>query len=111
MNIRPVVNPKNIRDIKPHNDPVRMHLENLLLKYLKKYLKKQFLMSNVFKNLKVRLNRQQLITEKQLETLMPFIEREREFKGFDRMKIKEYFKPILCRKTDRVVVGTLDEFF
>ena len=111
MRIQPTYEVKQRLEPEPHNDLQRTYCEKLLLKYIKKYLKKDFHMKNVFVNIKKKLNKQQKITQRQLQVLLPFLERERELKTFDRDAIFIYFSPIICIKQDKVKVPTLEDFF
>ena len=111
MKIQPTYQVKQRLEPEPHNDLQRTYCEKLLLKYIKKYLKKDFHMKNVFVNIKKKLNKQHKITQKQLQVLIPFLERERELKTFERDAIFDYFAPITCIKKDKIPVATLEDFF
>ena len=111
MNLQPTYEPKQIKEHEPHDDLQRTYCEELLLKFIKKYLRKNFDMKNVFVTIRKKLNKQQKITQRQLQVLLPFLERERELKTFDRDAIFIYFSPIICIKQDKVKVPTLEDFF
>ena len=111
MNLQPTYEPKQIKEYEPHDDLQRTYCEELLLKFIKKYLRKNFDMKNVFVTIRKKLNKQQKITQRQLQVLLPFLERERELKTFDRDAIFIYFSPIICIKQDKVKVSTLEDFF
>ena len=79
---------------KPNN-----YQEDILLKYLNKYLsKKNLRMRYVVKSIKDRVENNQPITIKQFNSLIKFIEREPEFKSSDRNQIQEFFEPLIERK-------------
>ena len=79
---------------KPNN-----YQEDILLKYLNKYLsKKNLRMRYVVKSIKDRVENNQPITIKQFNSLIKFIEREPEFKSSNRNQILEFFEPLIERK-------------
>ena len=79
---------------KPNN-----YQEDILLKYLNKYLsKKNLRMRYVVKSIKDRVENNQPITIKQFNSLIKFIEREPEFKSSNRNQIQEFFEPLIERK-------------
>lgn len=73
----------------------RMLITNQLLRYLYAYELKGFNMNHVFVGIKNRLLERGSITSGQLSVLMPFIEREKPFKSWNRLEIKEYFRLIV----------------
>ena len=79
---------------KPNN-----YQEDILLKYLNKYLsKKNLRMRYVVKSINDRVVNNQPITIKQFNSLIKFIEREPEFKSSNRNQILEFFEPLIERK-------------
>ena len=70
--------------------------KSLLLRYLKQYLlKKDLRMKNVLKNIVNRLENNQPITMKQYNSVIKFIEREKEFKSSNRTEILTFFEPLI----------------
>lgn len=55
-------------------------------------------MKFVIRNIKNRIENDQPITLKQLNSVMKFIEREEEFRSSNRDQIIEFFEPIIERK-------------
>ena len=90
---------------------LKRHLEKQLIKYLNKYLKKDFAMEFVFVSIRKTLKNQEQITDKQFESIIKFIERERPFRGQSRNRIYDYFSPVIRKTKDRIQIGTLDNFF
>lgn len=93
------------------HEQLKRFLETLLLKYIKKYLKKDFAMDAVFISIRKTLRKQQEITERQFNAIIKFVERERAFRTYNRNKIYDYFSPIISKKKDKTPTATLDAFF
>ena len=55
-------------------------------------------MKFVIRNIKNRIENDQPITLKQLNSVIKFIEREKEFRSSNRDQIIEFFEPIIERK-------------
>ena len=89
---------------------LKRSLEIQLIKYLNKYLKKDFNMELVFHSTKKSLKNQLEITEKQFESIIKFIERERPFRGESRNRIYNYFSPVITKKKDRSSGNSLEQF-
>ena len=81
-----------------HYEKLKRHLEQQLIKYMNKYIKKDFNMELVFHSIKKSLKNQLEITEKQFESVIKFIEREPEFKTSNRNQIFKFFEPLIERK-------------
>ena len=111
MKLHPTYEVKQRPEAEIHDDIQRTYCEKLLLKYIKKYLKKDFNMKQVFITIRKKLNKKEKITEKQLQVLLPFLERERELRTFDSNAIFDYFSPITCMKKDKIKISTLEDFF
>ena len=73
--------------------------KTLLLRYLNQYLsKKNLRMRWVLKSIKNRIEKDQPITSNQFNSVIKFIEREKEFVTKNRNQIIEFFEPIIERK-------------
>lgn len=69
---------------------------SLLLRYLNTYLLKRDLkMKNVLFNIKKRIENDQQISVKQYNSIIKFIEREREFSKSNRNEIFQFFEPLI----------------
>ena len=93
-----------------HYEKLKRSLELQLIKYMNKYIKKDFDMELVFHSIKKTLKNQMEITEKQFESVIKFIERERPFIGESRNRIYNYFSPVITKKKDRVTINSLEQF-
>ena len=93
-----------------HYEKLKRHLEQQLIKYMNKYIKKDFNMDFVFHTIKKTLKDQMEITEKQFESIIKFIERERPFRGESRNRIYNYFSPVITKKKDRSSGNSLEQF-
>ena len=93
------------------SENLKRYLEKDLIKYMKKYLKKDFRMSPVFVKIKKNLKNEEQITSSQMDSVIKFIERERPYRRWNRTQIYEYFSPVISKTNDRIQVGTLDKFF
>lgn len=68
----------------------------LLLRYLNQYLSKRgLLMVNIIRSIRDRVLRDQPMTPKQFNSIIKFIEREREFLHLNRDQITTYFEPFI----------------
>ena len=67
-------------------------------------------MDFVFHTIKKTLKDQIEITEKQFESIIKFIERERPFRGETRNRIYNYFSPVITKKKDRSSGNSLEQF-
>jgi len=77
----------------------KTYLKTLLLRYLNIYLsKKNLKMRWVIKSIKNRIEKDQPITSNQFNSVIKFIEREKEFVTKNRNQIIEFFEPIIERK-------------
>ena len=92
-------------------EKLKRFLEKTLIKYMKKYEKKDYRMNPIFINIRQTLRREQEITERQFDSIIKWIERERPFRGQSRQKIYDYFSPVISRTKDRIQDSTLEEFF
>ena len=72
-----------------------------LINYLQLYLLKKFYMNNVFEGIIQRLKNNNRITEKQFNSIIKFIEREKRFKGKNRDQIFEYFNPLISHSNNK----------
>ena len=86
-------------------------LENKLIKYLNHYINKGFRMNQVFNSIHKTLISESEISEKQFQSIIKFIEKEKEFKGLTKMKIFHYFSPIINLKNKKIGVSNLEDFF
>ena len=91
-------------------ETLKRYLELQLIKYMNKYIKKDFNMELVFHSIKKSLKNQLEITEKQFESVIKFIERERPFRGESRNRIYNYFSPVITKKKDRSSGNSLEQF-
>ena len=89
---------------------LKRSLEIQLIKYLNKYLKKNFNMELVFHSIRKTLKKKEEITEKQFESIIKFIERELPFRGESRNRIYNYFSPVITTKRDRSSGNSLEQF-
>ncbi len=70
--------------------------KTLLLRYLNIYLsKKNLRMRYVIKSIKDRIEKDQPITSKQFNSVIKFLEREKEFKTKNRNQIHQFFEPLI----------------
>ena len=93
-----------------HYEKLKRHLEQQLIKYMNKYLKKNFNMELVFHSIRKTLKKKEEITEKQFESIIKFIERELPFRGESRNRIYNYFSPVITKKKDRSSGNSLEQF-
>ena len=64
--------------------------------YINTYLlKKKIKMKGLLSNLKRKISKKERITDKQLEAIIPFLDKEKQFKGWSVKDIKYYFAPLL----------------
>ena len=86
-----------------------------LINYLQYYLSKRFFMSKVFEGIINRLKSNYMITEKQFNSIIKFLEREPKFKNRNRQQIYEYFYPLISNSKQKEILeyesNTLIEFF
>ena len=70
--------------------------KTLLLRYLNIYLsKKNLRMRYVVKSIKDRIEKDQPITSKQFNSVVKFLEREKEFQNKNRNQIYQFFEPLI----------------
>ena len=100
----------NKLDNTTHYEKLKRHLELQLIKYMNKYIKKDFNMELVFHSIKKSLKNQLEITEKEFESVIKFIERELPFRGESRNRIYDYFSPIISKTKDRSSDNSLEQF-
>ena len=68
----------------------------VLLKHINNYIKKRKIqMKGLLTNLKVQLESGGKITINQLNSIIPFLQNEKEFMEMDRNQIVTYFNPII----------------
>ena len=84
-------------------------LEMKLIKYLNHYIKKGFRMNPVFTSIRKTLISENEISEKQFQSMIKFLDKEKEFRGLSHMKIFSYFLPIINLKNKKLGVGNLEE--
>jgi len=76
--------------------PNHNYKRGLLIRYLNQYLlKKDLRMKNVLINIKQRIETNRPITIRQFNSLIKFIEREKEFINSDRYEIQQFFEPLI----------------
>ena len=76
--------------------PNHNYKRGLLIRYLNQYLlKKDLRMKNVLINIKQRIETNRPITIRQFNSLIKFIEREKEFINSDRSEIQQFFEPLI----------------
>ena len=76
--------------------PNHNYKRGLLIRYLNQYLlKKDLRMKNVLINIKQRIETNRPITIRQFNSLIKFIEREKEFINSDRDEIQQFFEPLI----------------
>ena len=76
--------------------PNHNYKRRLLIRYLNQYLlKKDLRMKNVLINIKQRIETNRPITIRQFNSLIKFIEREKEFINSDRDEIQQFFEPLI----------------
>ena len=76
--------------------PNHNYKRRLLIRYLNQYLlKKDLRMKNVLINIKQRIETNRPITIRQFNSLIKFIEREKEFINSDRDEIRQFFEPLI----------------
>ena len=76
--------------------PNHHYKRGLLIRYLNQYLlKKDLRMKNVLINIKQRIETNRPITIRQFNSLIKFIEREKEFINSDRDEIQQFFEPLI----------------
>ena len=101
-----------VKEIEEHfeYEKLKRYLEKTLIKYLTKYIKKDFRMNEVFINIRHILKNEEEISERNFHQIIKFIERERPFKGQDRKKIFDFFSPVIHQRNNNPCVGTLERF-
>lgn len=76
--------------------PNHNYKRRLLIRYLNQYLlKKDLRMKNVLINIKQRIETNRPITIRQFNSVIKFIEREKEFINSDRSEIQQFFEPLI----------------
>ena len=102
-----------VKEIEDHFkfEDLKRFLEKTLIRYMKKYEKKDYRMNPIFINIRKTLRKEEEITERQFDSIIKWIERERPFRRYERKEIYEYFSPVISKTNDRILVGTLDNFF
>ena len=76
--------------------PNHNYKRGLLIRYLNQYLlKKDLRMKNVLINIKQRIETNRPMTIRQFNSLIKFIEREKEFINSDRDEIQQFFEPLI----------------
>ena len=76
--------------------PNHNYKRGLLIRYLNQYLsKKDLRMKNVLINIKQRIETNRPITIRQFNSLIKFIEREKEFINSDRNEIQQFFDKLI----------------
>ena len=76
--------------------PNHNYKRGLLIRYLNQYLlKKDLRMKNVLINIKQRIETNRPITIRQFDSVIKFIEREKEFINSDRDEIQQFFEPLI----------------
>ena len=88
--------------------------QQILIRYLNIYLlKKDLKMKPILRNIVYRIERNQNISIKQYNSIIKFIEREKEFKNLNREKIYRFFEPIIKSNERKVLTygNTLTEHF
>jgi hypothetical protein len=94
----------------PHTQEQR----KILTRYLNQYLSKRNLqMKPVMRNIVKKIETNRNISKRQYNSIIKFIEREKEFKSFDRDQIYQFFEPIIETKHRKVNYhgNTLKEHF
>lgn len=93
------------------------HIELLrftLIRYLKRYLNKDDLrIRNVFQIMKHQLEQKQPITKNMFDSVLCFIEREYQFKEYNRRELRKLFNPIVTKtpiQKEPEKKSTLEEF-
>jgi len=82
--------------------------KTILLHHINNYLSmKKVKMKGLLKNLKLILEGDNKITVKQLESIVPFLDKEKHFKGWNRKQIVNFFQPLL-RNYKGELYGTID---
>ena len=91
-------------------EKLKRYLEKTLIKYLTRYIKKEFRMNEVFIAIRKKLKDEEEISERNFHQIIKFLERERPFRGQDRKKIFDFFSPVIHQNIDRPDVGTFERF-
>ena len=101
-----------VKEIEQHfkYEKLKRYLERTLIKYLTRYIKKEFRMNEVFIDIRKKLKDEEEISERNFHQIIKFLERERPFRGQDRKKIFDFFSPVIHQNIDRPEVGTLERF-
>ena len=81
-------------------EDMKRQLESILIKYLKKYERKQLRMNPVFLNIRLILEEEKEISIRQFSSIFKFLEREPHFRPLSKKKIFEYFSPIIARNKE-----------
>lgn len=88
--------------------------QQILIRYLNIYLlKKDLKMKPILRNIVYRIERNQNISIKQYNSIIKFIEKEKEFKDLNRNQIYQFFEPVIKTKHRKVIHygNTLNEHF
>lgn len=91
-----------------NNRSLRIELNNYLGLYL---IKKNLKMKPVIKSMRDQIINGKQITENQFSSIIPFIEREPEFKNKTVDEIFEHFSPLIKGYTSASQSVSLDQFF
>jgi hypothetical protein len=68
-------------------------------------------MIDVVRSIKKRLTKYEPITERQFNAVVKFIEREKKFKGMDRLEIYIFFEPLFYPYNEKETLNDLTDFF
>ena len=78
-----------------NNLQLKTYLIKTLIKYLNKYIKKDFYMNNVFVVSKKSLKKHQSITTKQFNFIFKFLQREKAYRYYNKIQIYNYFAAVI----------------
>ena len=75
---------------------IKTYKQRIILHHINKYLLKPKLkMKNVMRSIKYRIQNNKKITLNQFNSIIKFIEREKEFKSYTRNQIIKYFDEVI----------------
>ena len=89
---------------------LKRNLEFKLINYLNHYIKKGFRMNLIFHSIVRTLKNRQEISKNQFNSIIKFLDKEKEFRGLSQNKIYCYFSPIINIKNRKEGVNTLEDF-
>jgi hypothetical protein len=92
------------------NHQLKLYLIRTLIKYINRYIKKDFYMNQVFVESKQSLKNAESISIEQFDFLIKFIEKEKSFRKSNRNQIRNYFLPVISTEEIITSNNSLEQF-